>query len=305
MKILYLSHGLGQDYQRDMLFHGLRSVIGPDVVDYPKLDSMYVGADRSKMYGRGFTLYGELPDIYVDRTDIPKKILGREFDIIVYGSIHRCQDYLAEVVTQYHPSRIVFIDGEDHPGYLSGLGGLFYFKRELYNPQPNCYPIQFAIPKSKVLSIPPFKSTIMAPCDPISRKTYIYNTEAEYYAQYASACFGPTMKKAGWDCLRHYEMLSQWCIPYFRVMDQLPPMICEHLPKTELNLVRHAIEYWVMHHSIHRLLPALWEAVIQQVMHAVNTHLTTEALALRVLDTIGVTKTVHSVPSVSETAHAI
>src|SRR5438309_1013405 len=42
MKILFLSEGgPTQDYLRDCVFHGLRTLFGPDVVDVHRLDSMY------------------------------------------------------------------------------------------------------------------------------------------------------------------------------------------------------------------------------------------------------------------------
>jgi hypothetical protein len=300
MKILYLSHGSGQDYLRDCLFHGLRSLLGSDVIDSSKLTSMYVGADRSQMYGRGMTLYAELPDIPVDRDDIPAKIASRYFDYIVYASIHRCQDYLHEAVSSYPADRLVAIDGEDHPGYLSGLGFLWYFKRELYNPQPNAYPISFAIPASKILSSPPAKSRLMAPCDPMNRSTYVYLDESVYYSQYASAYYAPTMKKAGWDCLRHYEILSQWTLPYFRVLDQLPSLICEKLPRRELMLAKLMLEYSKdnKEKDFTPQLQSLWSMLIEPVMSAFRRDLTTESLALRVLDRIGVHRVLTSIPAI-------
>lgn len=295
MKILFISEGgNSQDYQRDCCFHGLRSLVGENVVDVNPLLSMYQGADRSQMYGKGFTLYAELPNLEVDRSDILRKIANRYFDVVIYGSIHRNRDYLHEVVSMYEPQRIWAIDGEDHPGHLSGLG-MLTFKRELFNPQPNCYPIHFAVPKHKIAAEKPKKHVLMAPCDPLNRKTYIYNDEASYYGQYASAYFAPTMKKAGWDCLRHYEILSQWALPYFRVFDQCPSLICHHLPRPELLLLKNAIEYVCPGGRLpdwkgHEVLEDLYYYMIHNVMAIVKAYLTTEALALYMFDTIGIFK---------------
>src|SRR5215469_8056363 len=184
MKILYISGGAGQDYLRDCVFIGLRELLGPDVIDVNRLDSLYIGADRTQMYGRGMTLYAELPVLPVDRTDIFRKIATRHFDMVIYGSIHRCQDYLYEVTSKYFKHQVAAIDGEDHPGHLSGLG-ITTFKRELYAAQPDCHPIHFAIPARKILPAQPTKSRLMAPCDPLNRASYIYTDEASYYAQYA------------------------------------------------------------------------------------------------------------------------
>lgn len=291
MKILFISPGGNtQDYQRDAAFLGLRHWLGPDIVDVNKLDSLYVGADRSQMYGLGFSLYAELEDIPVDRTDIPRKIRDHFFDIVMYGSIHRNRDYLHEVVSIYPAERIWAIDGEDHPGYLSGLG-MSTFKRELHAPQPGCWPIHFAIPSKKIPANPPAKKRILAPCDPINRKSYIYKTEADYYQQYAESCYGATMQKAGWDCMRHYEILSQWCIPYFRVLESLPNLICHNLPRPELMLAKLAMEYFQVQNSRNvDILTHLYESLIEPVMKVTREKLTTEALGLYILDTMGVSR---------------
>jgi hypothetical protein len=289
VRILYISTGgPTQDYLRDCLFRGLRELLGPDVVDVGKLDSMYLGADRSQMYGRGMTLYAELPDLPIDREDIPRKLRSRYFDLVIYGSIHRCQDMLHEVASMYDPRRIIFIDGEDHCGHLSGLPGVT-FKRELMNPQPGVFPIQFAIPASKILPAPPAKSRLMAPCDPINPKTYIYKDESSYYRQYAESYYGATMKKAGWCCLRHYEILANWCIPYFRVFDQCPPTIMVNLPRRELRLIQEVIDYWeISGWKSTKISIDLYESLIEKIMAITRNHLTTEALAKYVFDTVGV-----------------
>lgn len=286
MKVLFLSDGSGQDYMRDCVAHGLRTLLGPDFVDVGKLDSLYIGADKSQMYGKGFTLYSLLPDIPVDRTDIPKKISKRYFDIVIYGSIHRNQSYLHEVTSQYAAPNLIAIDGEDHAGYLSGLP-LVTFKRELYNHHPGCLPIHFAIPKERILYNPPPKNMLMAPMDPAYKNTYRYNDEASYLQQYSDSFYGPTMKKAGWDCLRHYEMLSQWCLPYFRVFDQCPPLICQHLPRPELRTIQSMWDISCQYKFVNRqCMEMMYEAFIGECMKAMRDHCTTTALAAYIFDSI-------------------
>jgi hypothetical protein len=60
-----------------------------------------------------------------------------------------------------------------------------------------------------------------APMIPGRSDTYVYHTESSYYEQYNQAYYGITMKKAGWDCLRHYEILASGAIPFFLGMEQL------------------------------------------------------------------------------------
>jgi hypothetical protein len=288
VRVLFISAGgPTQDYLRDCAFHGLRTLLGPDVVDVGRLDSMYLGADRSAMYGRGFTLYGLLPDLPIDRTDILPKIRCRHFDAVIYGSIHRDQSFLREVTSMYPPDRVAYLDGEDHPGYLRGLSGQ-YFKRELHTPQPGVLPIQFAIPAERILPSPPAKSRLMAPMDPLDASTYVYTDESTYFGQYASAYYAATMKKAGWDCLRHYEIMSQWCLPYFRSFEACPPTIAKFLPRAELDLIKHLVEFFYppFAGTGETILRTAWEELIPSMNAVLLSHLTTEALAKYILDTI-------------------
>jgi hypothetical protein len=39
------------------------------------------------------------------------------------------------------------------------------------------------------------------------------------------------MKKAGWDCMRHYEILGNNCIPYFVGLEDCPKNTLANLPK--------------------------------------------------------------------------
>jgi hypothetical protein len=39
------------------------------------------------------------------------------------------------------------------------------------------------------------------------------------------------MKKAGWDCMRHYEILGNYCMPYFIGLENCPKNTLANLPK--------------------------------------------------------------------------
>ena len=39
------------------------------------------------------------------------------------------------------------------------------------------------------------------------------------------------MKKAGWDAMRHYEILANKCIPYFIDLENCPSQTLTNLPK--------------------------------------------------------------------------
>ena len=53
----------------------------------------------------------------------------------------------------------------------------------------------------------------MAPMVPGDVKTYIYDKEDEYNNMYRSSKYAITEKKNEWDCLLHYEILGNKCIP--------------------------------------------------------------------------------------------
>jgi hypothetical protein len=108
-----------------------------------------------------------------------------------------------------------------------------YFKRELISDNiKNVYPINFAIPKEKIVTTINSKPlNVLAPLIPDKRTTYIYKNEKTYYKQYQDSIFALTYKKIGWDSLRHYEILMNGCIPLFLNIDKCPEQILTNLPK--------------------------------------------------------------------------
>lgn len=286
MKILFLTNGNLPDYMADVIFHGGRTLWGADFIDYPRINYMYKDyGDTSQLYGRGMTLFGLLPsDADVDRTDIVKKLQNREFDYVWYGSIQRCQTYFGGVTSSYPKGKIVMIDGEDSPISLGLQAKGMIFKRELCGTLEGFYPVHFGIPAEKILKTRPEKTRFMAEYDPlINRGPYIYDTEAEFYNNYKISYFAPTMRKMGFDCMRHYEILANWALPYFRAVDGVPDTAMHRYPKKECDLVRRLIEYG----------PAgcetaidLYDRIIEPVMEIVRTKLTTESVTQYVLDTV-------------------
>lgn len=292
MRVLFISEGRGPDYQCDMLFHGLRSLLGTDAVDCNRLDYMYRATfenapnSKASLYGRGFTLYGLLPDdSMVDRTDIKQKILTKYFDLIIFGSIHRCRRYLDEVLANYEGKDIVFVDGEDEADLVCSplLGRGVYYKRELLPSfRPFAEPISFSIPEEKICSAST-KTKNIAFIDPRDRSTYIYTTEEEYYADYRESLFAFTMKKAGWDCLRHYEIMANYCVPLFIDLNQCPLGTMYTFPRHEIfeineRLVNLGSEYFLTNDGLE-----YWMSSATAIVNYTKKHLTTKALANRIL----------------------
>ncbi len=250
MNILYITRGDHVDYQNDCLLIGLKEIFGASVVDVNKQNhnyDTYPPEWTSYLYGRGFSLSRVLPDLEVDRDDILSKIRNRFFDYIIYGSIWRSpgirhdltetpfnqpfNNYFLQALEYYPKNKIVAIDGNDeatlHPIVELGLP---YFKRELFYQNSNVFPIGFGIPKSKVNFIKEKSRnhSFITPQDP---NTYVYDREVDYYNDYGQSRFGFTMKKGGWDCLRHYEIMANGCIPYFLDIDLCPEKVLTLFPK--------------------------------------------------------------------------
>lgn len=236
----------GACYQTDMLLHGLRKKFGPSVVEYERAWWMYYEDwGPGKKYNheefghKTFTIYKTLSnDDLVDRTDIEEKIQNQFYDLVIFGYTHYgLRPGTWELVTKYYPkNKIAFIDGSDSSQFLKSdaIGKCIYFKREMFGDIKDVYPLSFAIPAEKVDLIESDKDKLIAPMDPRDTNTYIYTDETSYYTQYAESMFGITMKKGGWDCLRHYEILANNCIPLFLDIENCPKNTLTTLPKDQL-----------------------------------------------------------------------
>ena len=285
MKILYLSSAEKPDYLCDMIFHGLRAKFGADVVDANRLWYMYAGeknADPARhraLYGKGFSLYGLIDEGAVDRTDIHAKVRNHYYDLIVYGSIRRFQPFFAEVQEIYDRTDILMIDGEDvsHVADIIRRCGI-YFKRELYQELRWVYPLQFCFPADRILTAPPAKTRLQAYIDPRDTSTYIYDEEADYYADYRRSCFGVTTKKGGWDCMRHYEMMANGAIPHFPDLADCPPLTMPFLPKYEIFAAA-PLAAGPPDRPLPEQHAATYAALLERVMTVMRRRLTTEAMA--------------------------
>ncbi|MDB4987519.1 MAG: hypothetical protein JWN04_2697 [Myxococcaceae bacterium] len=263
-QLLYITTSV-EDYLSDSLLHGLRSLYGADVVDYPKCEFLYKNCpptSRQRVRGNGFTLYtGLLDDIGIDRTHIEDRLRRGVFDWVVFGDIWRQFGTYVQLLPWLDPRRTALVDGADSPR-LYPYAGLWYrkpyylklprvspeslyFKRE-WTPQSragyyqelvptslrgwlpapvNLRPIAFSIPEQKIVTGPPEKTQLfpahivdpeLARLLPGAATSYAFSNERDYYADLQRSRFGITTKRAGWDCLRHYEIAANGAVPCFR-----------------------------------------------------------------------------------------
>jgi hypothetical protein len=265
-----------EDYLAVTLLHGLRSIYGAAVVDYPRYDVAYEDYPvqaRTRVYGRGFSVFFLLPEVAVDRRDIEERVAARQFDLVVFSDIWRTFELFARWRPYLDPGSTVLVDGSDsaqvypHAGYWwrrprywrlpRATTGFLYFKREwTENSQFNLWhrliptallhrkgyyaglrPIAFSFPAQKILPAVAEKRkdfpTHIVDHEVVavvagSRASYAFSTEAEYYADLQQSRFGITTKRAGWDCLRHYEIAANGCVPCFRQLSDKPTHCAPH-----------------------------------------------------------------------------
>jgi hypothetical protein len=109
-----------EDYAADGVFHGLRTLLGADAVDFPKAEYLYdtiTPEMRSRIRGNGFTLYGLLPDLPIDRDHILFRALAGEFDLVIFGDIWRTFGMFTEWGPQLADAGVpmAIFDGSDRP----------------------------------------------------------------------------------------------------------------------------------------------------------------------------------------------
>jgi hypothetical protein len=142
---------------------------------------------------------------------------------------------------------------------------------------PSIFPLSFCIPDECVVPAVPDKHCLLASLIPGDPSTYTFGPrqETEYNDMYKSARFGITKMKGGWDCLRHYEILMNGCIPLFEGLDDCPSATLTTYPK-ELNKEAYALyESW----SEDSLHIEKYNQLCAKFLHHTRTHCTTSATA--------------------------
>lgn len=149
------------------------------------------------------------------------------------------------------------------------------------------YPIQFSISEIKIVDKIPQKNQDFAYIIPGQNKTYIFDDESKYYKDYQQSYFAITTKKAGWDCLRHYEILANGCIPYFLDLENCPKNTMVFLPKElileAMNL--EGVSYGKIDHS--KFNYKKYYEILSKLLDHTRKYLTTRSIAQYILNTVG------------------
>ncbi|CAE7744887.1 hypothetical protein AK812_SmicGene2605 [Symbiodinium microadriaticum] len=165
------------------------------------------------------------------------------------------------------------------------------------------FPITYSIPKERILDHVPEKS-FFAMND--SMKSFQYKNyqfgpmqEEEYHQHIRKHRFGDTRKKGGFDCLRHYELLANGCIPIFHDLEHLPRSLLRPLPKSLLMEAKalfalpwEATETGPGHCPSK---PGAAEDLAESLLRWTSERLSTEHVARYVLDTLNIDESSASV----------
>lgn len=141
---------------------------------------------------------------------------------------------------EYIPNRLFFSKcGQPIQSFFSRILGSKYILKE----------ISFSIPESKLLANP-LPKTKMFPTHIVdeeiaskfqsSKTSYVFNTEEEYYEDLAISKFGITTKRAGWDCMRHYEIAANGAVICFKNLNQKPKECAPHGLIPNVNCINYS-----------------------------------------------------------------
>jgi hypothetical protein len=302
------------DYQASLLLDGLKLLFGENVVDYPLCESQYEITEnklnlnplsreqflsRDVVAGKGFTSLFLIDEKNRNKNnfslnELEQMIEDKFFDIIFFAQTDN-NSKLWGFESLFFKSinsknKVCIIDGSDlhyatreviHYEYVKELDkvGGYYFKRELVsNPTNVIRPISFAFPNKKISKAKELKTQIFA-LETFNRN-YKFTSEKDYYKEYRKSFFGKTMKKGGWDCMRHYEIIFNRCIPFFYDLDSMPH-------NTMINFPRDLIKSGMKTLQSEKIIDTKsYYEIEESIFNYALANLTTEALAKYVLNTV-------------------
>ncbi len=151
------------------------------------------------------------------------------------------------------------------------------------------FPIQFSISETKIVKEIPKKSrdfALVVPGKGAGHNTYMYEEEEDYYNDYRQSYYAITKKKGGWDCLRHYEILANGCIPYFLDIKKCPRNTMYFLPKDLIWEAMHleGVSNGRIDHK--RFNYKRYYEILNELLEYTRTYLTTRSMAQYLLDSV-------------------
>lgn len=143
MKLLFVTHPY-PNYVPDLLLHGLRKLLGANVVDYPRKACLYEGILGLGICPDSQRCPGWFPDdgSDIDRSEILSKAKNGFFDMVVCD--FRAASELYQQLGDW-PKKFVIIDGEDHPQKIKP--GPFLVCRRETDGSDYSIPLPMALPE--------------------------------------------------------------------------------------------------------------------------------------------------------------
>ncbi len=149
------------------------------------------------------------------------------------------------------------------------------------------YPISFSISETKIVKQIPEKTMDFSTLIPGDYRTYSFDNEEDYYKHYQRCYYAYTWKKGGWDCLRHYEILANGCIPYFTDLDHCPAETMHLFPKKLIKKAMNirGVSRGNIDHSIFDY--DQYYEILEQLLEYTRNHLSAAKIAEYVLQQVG------------------
>lgn len=323
MRILFF-HANIANYLTDGLMLGLRKLGNVEVVDLPRMDYLYGDATAAmlqKTGSGGRTLYGGLQQ-ETDSVKSSRIFWQREldsYDLFVFADISHTADIFQNIYRKLGSSvakkKMVSVDGYDQPQrfpyfnrkermlhtpwqFLYATNRVRYFKREGQNRKT--LPISMSIPSEAIEEIAPAAKTQefvgynvdpeladwfpMQAAAPLGQRHFVFETEEDYNAELRRSRFGITTKRAGWDCLRHYEYAAKGVVLCFRDLDKKPVASAPHGLDFTNCIIYHSAAH--LRQQIDALTPEAYARLQEGGYAWVRRHTTVE-VAKRFLEAAG------------------
>lgn len=337
MKVLIKSP-LIPDFVGDGLMHGIRTLLGEDAIDIPRMHYMYkdCNPDMLKLTGNnGFTLYAKLDDS--DRLNSLRANLSNSynsFDLIIVIKPSCNIEILRELLLLKKANRlkakVALIDGDDSSRlfpftnfvyrFLNEFSLVFnryhdfiLFKREFVGFSDligitnnkligkflskvwKIETISMSIPSEVVehpscnIKTKDFTEYIVDSdvtketgkiFSAIREKRYLFHNEIDYYNDIRSSRFGITTKRAGWDCLRHYEYAAKGAVLTFKNFETKANTCAPFGLNSENSISYHSYEDLVA--KINAISYSKYEQMQLKMYDWINAY-TTDSVASRFL----------------------
>lgn len=127
------------------------------------------------------------------------------------------------------------------------------------------YPISFCFPDRRIRPLTSIKSQEVSKIIP--GEPYSFSDQDEYMDEYASSKYAITKKKAGYDCMRHLEIMAAGSVPLFEDYWTIPKFTMTHYNKELFAKEKEATpEEWREHFKNHLTSTAMVKYICNSLM---------------------------------------